>query len=74
MAQAIPLQQMHVTDRLLRPAAVCAKLGVSTTTLWRLTRTDLTFPPKVRLGERAVGYSQSALDTWVDSRRVAAAA
>lgn len=54
------------SDRLLRPKAAMAMLGVSKRTLYRLT--DL--PPKVRLSARVVGWRESDLLAYMAARAV----
>lgn len=56
---------MSEPNRLLRPALAAEYLGVSTTTLWRLSKQD-GFPKKVRIGARAVGYWKDELRLYAD--------
>ena len=53
---------------LLRPAAVARRLGVSRSTLWRLSRDDPDFPQSIRLTRGTVAWRVSELDAWVDRR------
>ena len=43
-------------------------IGVSETTFWRLAECDDSFPPKIRLSARRVGWRKSALLQWLNSR------
>lgn len=52
--------------QVLRPKEVIKEYGLSRTTIWRKER-DGTFPKKVRLGARAVGWLKSDLDVWLQS-------
>ena len=54
-------------DFILRTNAAAELLGVSTMTLWRWSK-DPSFPPKIRLGKRAVGFRDSDLQAWIKSR------
>ena len=58
------------TMRLLRPAACAEALGVSTTTLWRLTKSDNGFPVAFRLGRNSVAFSEPEVMEWLAARRV----
>lgn len=50
---------------MLRPAAASKHIGVSRTTLHRLSETDPTFPRKIVISRRCVGYRTDALDAWL---------
>ena len=56
---------------LLRPAKACAYLGVSRTELHRLSENDPTFPRKIVLGPRCVGFRTVALDRWLAAKEAA---
>lgn len=58
----------RVGDRILRPAAVMSMLSVSRTTLWRLARQE-NFPRKIRLGQASMGWLESELEIWLQSRK-----
>jgi prophage regulatory protein len=51
-----------------RPADACAYLGVSRTKLHTLHETDSTFPRKVRMGLRCVGWRKEDIDSWLESK------
>jgi prophage regulatory protein len=55
--------------RILRPPTVRARLGVSTTTLYRWVRQGL-FPRPLKLGPRLTGWPEATFDAWVASRDV----
>lgn len=57
-------------NAMLTPAQVCARLGVTNSTLqtWRKTRRPMG-PPWVRLGHRTVRYPSGDLEEWLEERR-----
>ncbi len=57
-----------VKQSLLRPAMVCALLGISRTCLHRLSETDSTFPRKIVLSSRCVGYRAESLELWLSAK------
>ncbi len=54
-------------DRMLRPTEVMARTGLSRTTIWRRVRAG-TFPAASELGENSIGWPESIIDEWCDSR------
>lgn len=54
-------------DPILPKAAVATWLGVSSSTVDRWCRAG-TFPPRVRLGPSRVGWPQSTVQGWLDTR------
>ena len=60
-----------MTDRILRPREVCQTIGLSRTTLWR-KQTAGDFPAPVRLGPNSIGWRDSTVQEWLDSRESAA--
>lgn len=57
-----------MSDRILRPKQAAVILGVSRTTLHRLETGDPTFPVKIRITARAVGWRESDLLSWLESK------
>jgi prophage regulatory protein len=53
------------TRGLLRPASTCDYLDISRSGLHRLSENDPTFPRKIVLSKRCVGYRTEALDAWL---------
>jgi predicted DNA-binding transcriptional regulator AlpA len=51
----------------IRPKEAARRTGLSIVTLWRYER-DGRFPPRVQLGEYAVGYDEEAVEAWIKSR------
>ncbi len=43
-------------------------LGISLTTLWRISNSDPDFPAKVQISERRAGWKYSDLLAYIDSR------
>ncbi len=58
------------TDRILRVADVCRRVGLARTTLWRRER-EGKFPARRRLGPQGVGWLESEVIVWIQSREVA---
>ena len=52
---------------ILRFSAVSHKTGLSRTTIWRRERSG-DFPPRIRLGGRSVGWLDSEVEAWLESR------
>ncbi len=55
------------SDPMLRPPEVMARTGLSRTTLWRRVRAG-TFPAPVELGANSIGWPESAISDWLESR------
>lgn len=51
----------------LRKRAVCALLGFSAAHLDRLRQRG-EFPPAIRLGEQAIGWTRQSIDAWLAAR------
>jgi predicted DNA-binding transcriptional regulator AlpA len=51
----------------IRPKEASRRTGLSTVTLWRYEAKG-TFPPRIQLGEFAVGYDEEAVEKWIKSR------
>ena len=58
-----------MTRRILRTPAAAEYVGLAESTMEKKRLTG-DGPEFVRLGPRAVGYSQDALDAWLDAQRV----
>ena len=57
-------------DRVMRPREVCERLSLSRTTVWRMTRDGSgSFPKPIRLGPNSVGWRESEIQEWIDSRK-----
>ncbi len=56
-----------MTERILRRREVEARTGLSRSTLYA-QMAEGTFPRPLRLGKRAVGWPDSAITQWLESR------
>ena len=56
-----------MADRILRLPAVMERTGLKRSTLYDWMRQG-TFPQPIKLGERAVGWPESAVAEWIASR------
>lgn len=57
-----------MNDRTLRRRDVEARTGLSRSTLYAMMA-QCTFPKPVRLGARAVGWPESEIAAWLESRK-----
>lgn len=60
--------QQNTTQAFYRPADAAAYLGMGRTKLHNIHETDPTFPRKIRLGARCVGWRKSDLDHWLEEK------
>lgn len=61
---------MQTVDRMLRREEVEQRTGMSRSTIYRLMR-EGDFPLPHRIGQRAVRWRESELETWLASRPLA---
>ena len=54
-------------ERILRSASLLAVLDISAPTLWRRVK-EKNFPQPISLGGRSIGWLQSEVDAWINSR------
>lgn len=64
---------MHA-QTILRFPHLAATLGISRATIYRLLKSDPTFPRPVTLSARAVGFFKVEVESWLEQRRVTAPA
>ena len=57
---------------ILRPPKAADHIGVSRTTLHRIEKADPSFPKKIKISARCVGWRLVDLDEWLQSREEAA--
>lgn len=57
-----------VKQAMLRPALASLYLGISRTGLHRLSETDPSFPRKIVISSRCVGYLTASLDAWLAAK------
>ena len=62
-----------MTERILRRPDVEARTGLSRSTIYAMMAEDM-FPKPLRLGKRAVGWTETAISGWLESRIEAAKA
>ena len=53
--------------RILNINEVVKKIGLSTVTIWRRERAG-SFPERINLSDRSVGWAESEIEDWLDSR------
>ena len=53
--------------RILNSNEVVKKIGLSEVTIWRRER-DGSFPKRINLSERRVGWVESEIEDWLGSR------
>lgn len=56
--------------KLLSRQEVARIVGVGTVSLWRWERAGL-FPARVQIGPRRVGWRESDIENWIESRKPA---
>ena len=56
-----------MAEQILRRPAVEARTGLSRSTIYAMMA-EGTFPKPVRLGKRAVGWMESTISAWLESR------
>lgn len=60
--------QIDKSLRILRMKQLIERTQLSRATLYTLIASDPTFPRKIKLSPRTVGFSESAVDAWIASR------
>mgnify|MGYP001220639345 CR=1 FL=1 len=53
--------------RILNSNEVVKKIGWSKVTVWRMERAGL-FPKRINLSDKRVGWAESKIEDWLDSR------
>lgn len=64
--QSIPLSEIAL--RVLRMRQVVQRTSLSRATLYSLISSDPTFPRKIRLSARAIGFLEHEIDAWILAR------
>ncbi|MGR3782967.1 MAG: helix-turn-helix transcriptional regulator [Albimonas sp.] len=59
-----------MSDRILRRPEVERAIGLSASTLYKMMEDGL-FPRPLRIGRRAVGWPESVVRNWIESRNSA---
>ena len=52
---------------ILNSNEVVKKIGLSKVTIWRMERAGL-FPKRINLSDRRVGWAESEIEEWLESR------
>ena len=60
-------KEIKMTDKILRCQDVQEVTGLSRSTIYRMMNRD-DFPKATKLGVRAIGWRQSAVNTWIEGR------
>ena len=55
-------------ESILRIGAVCQRIGVGKSTIYRMLKTGPEFPRPVQIGEQATGWYASEIAAWIASR------
>lgn len=58
---------MDKPDYILNMKQICAVIGVSRHTIYRLVKAGQ-FPPPAKIGLRQIGWKTSTIDRWLDER------
>lgn len=53
--------------KIIRPKELSKLLGISVVSIWRLEKRG-ELPPRIKLSQRAVGWLESDIEEWLDSR------
>lgn len=59
---------MTIQQAFFRPADACKYLGIGRTKLHYLSEYDDSFPRKIRISARCVGWSKNQLDAWLTKK------
>lgn len=62
------IQQRRKALHILRMKQVVERTRLSRATLYVLLSTDPTFPQKIKLTARTVGFLESEIDAWIEAR------
>ena len=62
------VRQLGTALRILRMKQLVERTQLSRATLYNLISTDPTFPPKISLSARTIGFLESDVDAWIAAR------
>lgn len=65
----LPVSQIDRTVRVLRMKDVIQRTRLSRATLYSMISSDPSFPSKIRLSARAVGFLEHEIEAWILARR-----
>lgn len=63
---------LETTVRILRRPEVEKRTGLSRSAIYAAMKDDREFPAPVRIGKRAVGWRESAVERWIAGRKTSA--
>ena len=63
------MQNSVPAKRAIRIREVCSKTGIAQSSVWRLCKTDPTFPKPVRLSPACTAWFEHEIDEWLLSKR-----
>jgi len=61
--------QAQPDQAFFRPADACKYLGIGRTKLHTLSEYDASFPRKIRISPRCVGWTRAQLDSWLEAKQ-----
>lgn len=62
-----PVPSREFNERALRLPQVCQMTGLGRSMIYQL-QAERRFPQRIKLGERAVGWLESEVQAWLDTR------
>lgn len=68
---ALMVRQLDAALRILRMKDLIERTKLSRATLYVLMASDPTFPKKVKLSARSIGFLESEVDIWIATRVLA---
>lgn len=68
---SLAARQLDKALHILRMKQLVERTGLSRATLYVLMSTDPTFPRKINLTARSIGFLESQVDAWIASRAAA---
>lgn len=61
-------QTIHPTDKFIRKSEVSKLTGLSSTSIWRLSKTGA-FPKSIKIGKYTVRYSLNEVLAWIETKK-----
>lgn len=65
--------QADLSISLVRTKQLCAELGISRTTLWRLVKSG-DFPAPIQIGKNSIAWRRQVISDYLDSKQPSEAA
>jgi len=57
-----------MSESIIRLPEVQARTGLSRSTIYDRLKSDPSFPRKISLGARAIGFVESEIEAWIQNR------